>query len=269
MAKAGMAPLLLVALLLARPAFAQDTAHPPCNNAPPFPTYGTVEEPPSVGVWSLEPFDDPGLPHVQLRSDETLDAWPAPACTDWPPLPFMVALAGRFRHAGSIEPLLARLGAMGEFGKVRYWAAARQQWEALFDRAYAVADAEGRQQREDFRPEEMPPGRSLHVYQDPGGLVGGAVYRMRIDEAGPDRLTVELENVSSARVAGLFPLPPGTLRFLHVIERQPGTEDLWGLYSLMGLAIAPESARTYVNRTAAIFRHIAGIPPEQQPPVWP
>ena len=261
--------LLALAALTVRPALAEDIPRPPCDGHPPFPTYAAAGGPPAVGVWSPEPLDDPGLPHVHLWSGEEISAWPPPPCTDWTSLPFTVVLAGQFRHGGGVKALLARLGAAGELGSVHYWAAARQRWEPLFDATYAVASPEGGEWRADFRPEEMRPGQDLYIHQDPGGPVGGATYRLRLREAGPDRLVAELENVTSARVAGLFPLAPGTLRSLYVIERLPGAGDLWGLYSLTGLAIIPDAARTYVNRTAAIFRHLAGIPPEQNPPVWP
>ena len=102
-----------------------------------------------------------------------------------------------------------------------------------------------------------------------GGPVGGAVYRTRVRESGPDRLVVLVENVTSARAAGLLPLRPGTLRFAHFLERLRGPEGAWGYYGLVGLGIAPDSARTYVNRAAGLFRHMAGIPPEQEPPVRP
>jgi hypothetical protein len=266
-------PILLGACLLIFalrwPAAAQEIPRPPCEGMAPFPAYAAVEAPPQVGVWSPEPLDDPGLAHVRLWSGEEVGAWPPPPCTDWTSLPFTVALAARFRHAGGVEGLLRRLGAVSELARAPYWAAARRRWEPLFDAAYAVSGPEMPERRGDFRPEEMQAGRDLYSHQDPGGPVGGAVYRMRLREVGSDRLVVEVENVTTARVAALFPLGPGTLRFVHFFARTGEAQDAWGYYGLMGIAITPDSARTYVNRMAGIFRHLAGIPGEQAPPVWP
>jgi hypothetical protein len=64
-----------------------------------------------------------------------------------------------------------------------------------------------------------------------------------------------------------IPLRPGTVRLVHYFDRLP--DGAWGYYLLLGLATSPDSARTYTNRTAALFRHLAGLPPEGEPPVWP
>ncbi len=263
------AALLALAAVAIAPARAQEAPRPPCAGEPPFPAYAALEAPPEVGVWTEKPLEQPGLAHVRLWAGASLAGLPPPACTDWPPVPFAAALSARFRSPadGSLA-LIERFAAVSMLKNLPYWAAARQRWEPLFDEVYAVRDPESRERRDDFSPDELRPGSDLHLYQDPGGPVGGAVYRMRIRERGQDRLEVAIENVTSARAMGLFPLRPGTLRFAYVLERLP-EEDVWGYYALLGLATTPDSARTYVNRSAALFRHLAGIPPEQTPPVWP
>src|SRR3712207_9027943 len=65
-------------------------------------------------------------------------------------------------------------------------------------------------------------------------------------ERRPDRLEVAVENVTSARVMGLFPLRPGTFRLVYVLERLP-EEGVWGYYALLGLATTPDSARNSVR----------------------
>lgn len=262
--------LLATTLLAAGPAPAEELPQPPCGGVPPLPAYGGLDAPPNVGVWSPEPLDEPGLPHVRFWTGEELFEWPPPACTDWTSLPFTVALAGRFRHQGDAQALLARLGAVEALGRLTYWAAARQRWEPLYEAAHAVAGPEGRERRGDFMADEMQPGQDLHIHLDPNGPVGGATYRLHVREAGRDRFMATLDNATSARVAGLIPLAPETLRFLYVVERLPDEgADRWGYYGLVGLGISPNSARTYVNRNVAIFRHVAGIPADQEPPVWP
>lgn len=269
---AALAASAAVTLLLCLgPARAQqEVPRPPCDGAIPLPSYAATGAPPEVGVWSGKPLDDPSLAHVALRGTPPAEAGAALACAGWETMPpFTVALAFRLPGAPTVDDLLARFGAYGDLAPVRYWAASRQRWENLFDQIYAVTDQDSRERRPNHTLAELRAGGDLLAYQDPGGPVGGAVYRTRVREAGPDRLVVLVENVTSARAAGLLPLRPGTLRFAHFLERLPGPEGAWGYYGLVGLGIAPDSARTYVNRAASLFRHMAGIPPEQEPPVWP
>lgn len=257
--------------VLAADAGASDLPRPPCGGAAPFPAYATPGAAPEVGVWTTRDLDDPDLPNVRLWA-----GWPSgerspPPCSGWgDAVPFTLALAARIPDPpGGTEGVLRRLGAVSDLGDLRYWAAARAHWEPLFDDVpYAVADPTSPERRPDHAPAELMPGREVYTYQDPAGPVGGAVYRTRVREAGPDRLVAETENATTARAGGLFPLRPGTIRLVHFLDRLPDGSG-WGYYGLVGLATAPDSARTYVNRAAALFRHLAGLPPEGEAPVWP
>lgn len=261
--------LPLLAALSASPASATvPSPQPPCEGAEPFPAYAAPGQPPTVAVWSSRALDDPGLPHVTLYAGVALETVPPPACSGWPELPFTVALSARFLFPGEARDLVARLADFSALSRAEYWAASRQRWEILLDEAYAVTDPDSRARRADVSAGEVEPGGEYDSLQNPAGPVGGAVYRMRIRELVPDRAMVELENITSARAAGLFPLPAGTLRSLYFLQRLPDGKDLWGYYALLGLWTTPDSARTYVNRAAALFRQAAGIPDRDQP-VWP
>jgi hypothetical protein len=220
-------------------------------------------------VWTEKPLDPPALPHVRLWTGTPPAELPAPPCTGWAPVSFTVALSARFQETRGVDALAERFAAVSALRSLPDWASARQRWEPLFEDAYAVRDPQSRERREDFAPEELVPGRDLYLYQDPSGPVGGAVYRMRIQDRRAGRLAVLFENVTSARVLGLFPLRPGTLHFLYVLEHLPQEDGVSGYYALLGLATSPDSPRTYVNRNAALYRHLAAIPPQQEPPVWP
>ncbi len=250
---------------------AQDAGpRPPCDGAAPFPAYAAAGAPAAVGVWTARALDDPGLPNVRLWAGQPADGRPPPPCSGWGDSPpFTLALAARIPDPGGTDAILRRLGAASGLAGLRYWAAARGRWEDLFDEApYAVADPESRERRPDHAPPELALGRDAYAYQDPAGPVGGAVYRTRVREAGPDRLVAESENATTARAGGLIPLRPGTIRLVHYFDRLPDGSG-WGYYGLVGLTTSPDTARTYVNRAAALFRHLAGLPPEREPPVWP
>ena len=80
---------------------------------------------------------------------------------------------------------------------------------------------------------------------------------------------LETENVTAVRVLAMAIFGPGDLRTLYFFERS--SPDAWGYYSLAGvdpvstLAIQGREA-SYVNRAVAIFRHVAGLPTDQEPP---
>jgi hypothetical protein len=262
------AALLALVAVVATTAGAQETPRLPCGGEPPFPAYAALDAPPEVGLWTEKPLEQPDLAHVRLWAGASLADLPPPPCTDWTPVPFAVAVSARFRNPDGVEPLIERLAAASALRSLPHWAAARQRWEPLFEEAYAVRDPESRERRDDFSPDELRSGSDLYLYEDMSGPIGGAVYRMHVRERRPDRLEVAVENVTSARVMGLFPLRPGTFRLVYVLERLP-EEGVWGYYALLGLATTPDSARNSVNRSAALFRYLVGIPPEQTPPVWP
>jgi hypothetical protein len=95
------------------------------------------------------------------------------------------------------------------------------------------------------------------------------VYRLRVREAGSERLVIELENVTAVRLFLVFLFAPGDLRSVHFLERN-GADD-WGYYSVMRIgpgasASAQDYQKSYINRAVAPFRHVAGIPTGQEPP---
>ena len=74
-----------------------------------------------------------------------------------------------------------------------------------------------------------PPGKVGLVV----ALASAVVYRMRVLEAGPERIVVETKIVSVAS------------------------------------ALATLSPASYVNRAAALYRHSIGVAPDREPPLAP
>ena len=98
---------------------------------------------------------------------------------------------------------------------------------------------------------------------------GRTVYRMIVRERTADRLVVSTENVTAIRVGILTAFDPGALQSVIFLDRRgPG---LWGYYQTIRAAegastIALGSNASYVNRLAALYRYMAGIPTDQEPP---
>jgi hypothetical protein len=94
---------------------------------------------------------------------------------------------------------------------------------------------------------------------------------MRVAEAGSDRLVVTIGNVSPVSTFVFTVFDSGDIRSTYFLERiGPG---LWGYYALTvmreGMMVIGNHDESYLTRNVAIFRHIAGIPTDQEPPLAP
>jgi hypothetical protein len=235
-----------------------DAPRPPCETSP-LPAYPDPGNAPAVRVWTGE---------------ELGAGWIPPTCTGWGsfPIRMLVATAGRLPYAGDADSLLARFGAVSSLSTVKYWSTSDQRWEGLITHAAALDGPDTHHPRPDFRIAEMVGGADLFFAQDDNRSTGDVVYRLRVREIKPDRLVVEAENTSPVRYL-MFPLAgPGDLRSLYFLERWSTTE--WGYYSLTGVgagasALAVGHQASYVNRAIALFRHLAGLPTDQEPPAAP
>jgi hypothetical protein len=243
------------ALLLASAgSAAQDGPRPPCAAAP-SPAYAEAGGRPAVRVW-------------------TGGDWLPPPCTGWNAAPFraLVATAGRFRHAGDAEELLARLGAVSTLIDVRYWSVAEGRWANLITEASALHGPDAVARRPDFTAEELARGEDRYFLQDDNRSTGAVVYRLRVRELSRDGLVAATENVTPLRYL-LLPLAgPGDLQSVHFFQRL--LPDEWGYYGLArtgtdASGLLEGRTASYVNRAVALFRHLAGIPTDLEPPVAP
>ena len=219
---------------------------PPCSGAQPVPSYAAPGEAPSVRSWMNE-----------------AARWAPPSCLPWPVAQYrmLVAAAGSFRHDGDAAALLARFGAVSTKRGLRYWSVTDKAWQVLVTDAAALAGPQAAQRRADFAAAEMSAGAELFFEERDNRSSGPVVYRMRVLEAGADRIAIETGNLSPVRafLATLF--PPGSLRAAYFLERrEPGTWALYGLSATGGEAssLAASSEASYVNRATALYRHFTG-----------
>ena len=111
-------------------------------------------------------------------------------------------------------------------------------------------------------------GADLYFAQEDSRLSGEVIYRLRVLDDGPDRVAIAVENTTSVRYL-LVPLfAPGDLRCTSYFERlSPG---VWGYYALWGIRAGAQTSgheASSINRALAFYRHVAGIPTDQEPPV--
>lgn len=241
-------------LLLFNAAFAADAAPGlPCGTVP-YPAYAEAGIQPQLQVWNM-PQD--GLP---------LPAGCGGGARDFK---LLVALAGSFRHDGGVDKLMERFGAVSATQGNRYWSVTDKQWRVLITHAAALEGADSPRPRRDFSAAEMKDGKDLYFLQSDSRSTGAVVYRMRVRESGPDRLVIEMENISPVRFYFLTLFEPGELRSLHFLDRRAG--DLWGYYALSASARAQAkgSEASFVNRLASFYGYVIGNPVDRAPPLAP
>lgn len=242
-------PLLLLLLVAPHAARAEGPAlqpplQPPCRG-PSQPVAAPSDRPPATAVWSEQALHKAG--------------WKPPACLNWASgnTRLAIALAGDFRFDGTIDDLLARFGAFSAYKWIRYWSTSRQGWQNL------ASDA-----GPDLKASDFVPGSSFDYFED--GRAGRIVYRLRVLERTPARAVVASENVTPIRAALVTAFDPGALQSVTFLDRRGS--GIWSYYQIVragqgasSLVLGNEAS--YVNRAVALYRYMAGIPTDREPPV--
>jgi hypothetical protein len=203
----------------------------------------------------------------------------APQCPGWGSLAhpqILLAMTGSFRFDGSADELVDRLGAISALRHIRYWSATKKMWRPLVSDASALSRLDPRARRSDFLAAEMIAGTDLY-YWVKHNWSSNIIYRMHVLEHNPTRTVVATENLSPYRFLLMTLFDPGALQSVAIVELvSPG---VWGVsiltragegaspLVLSHLAIGHEAS--YVNSAAAIYRHLAGIRTDAEPPAAP
>jgi hypothetical protein len=229
---------------------------PPCE-ASPVPAYTPAGQPPATDVWSAAELSRAG--------------WQAAPCLNWGAsrTKLAVALAGEFRFAGTVDDLAVRLAHISSLKSVRYWSVSHKTWQPLVSDA-GVLDGPDGKGRADPASGELMPGSSFSYFEVSHGA--RTVYRLTVRERTAERLVVSTENVTPIRVGILTAFEPAAMQSVIFLDRRgPG---VWGYYQTLratdgASVIALGSNASYVNRLAALYRYMAGIPTDQEPPAAP
>jgi hypothetical protein len=232
---------------------------PPCNQNP-TPPYPPLDQPAIVKSWSGT--------NLALKRD-----WTPPACTGWFATGFstMVSVSARFRYTAGAQGLLQRLGAISELTGVRYWSTTHRQWRTLIVDAYALSASQADQRRNDFAADEMKEGTVLY-FEQTDNLSGKGVYRMYIAKASEDRLVIEVDNVTTLRYLLVPVLHPGEIQSIYFLDRE--SDNVWRYYAMVRTGksanrLIARNESSAVNRAAALYRHLVGLPTDQEPPAAP
>jgi hypothetical protein len=229
---------------------------PPCGSAPAR-AYSPPGAPPAIKVWREEDLNELG--------------WRPLNCSGWSSSShskLIVALAGSFRFDGTADHLVARIGAISSLRGVRYWSVTDKMWRPLVIDAWALSRPDQRSRRSDFLATDMTPGSELYYWEN-DSRSGKIVHRMTVRERSPARAVIAIENVTPVRFFLVTLFEPATLQSVEFVELvSPG---VWGIYLLTRMgegasALARGHEASYVNRAVAIYRYLAGIPTDEEPP---
>jgi hypothetical protein len=233
---------------------AQSGPQPPCGQEP-VPAYPALDDPAVVKSWS--------------KAEVGLE-WPPPACTGWtsPGFTTLVTTTARFRDTSDSGGLLLRIGAISELRGLRYWSTTHKQWQTLVLDAFALTGLSNSQRREDFKPDELREG-SLLYFEQIDNLSGRAVYQMKIVEASADRLVINIENASTMRYLFIPLFHPGEVQSIYFLDRE--SDNVWRYYGISRTGknsnqLIKGNESSAANRAVAFYRHLAGIPTDQEPP---
>jgi len=227
----------------------------PCSRAAlqEIPSYGPLDGPPAVAVWRDVTLDgDRGCPDG-LRG----------------PMALVVALAGRFRAPGTLEDMAQRAGAISQTAGLRYWSVTDGAWRTLLSEAFALEGPDLERRRPDFSATELLSGRALYTAQRDTRSTDLNLYRLLGRRVDARRLIVESKNLSPIRFLIFELFAPGALQAAHRLEQlAPGVWGYYGVSAVRGGAFDSE-AKSFVNRAAAYYRYLAGVPGDREPPLAP
>jgi hypothetical protein len=253
--------LLLLVRVATSAATGVDAAPPrlPCGIAS-YPAVPALDARPNIGLWTAKTLGK---------------GWAPPACTGWltAPTALVVAVAGHFTDGRDLDAMLARIGTISALREVRYWSVTDKRWNALFIRPTSIGSADSKTPRSDFSATEIQSGGALYFQSFDSHLSGELITRLSTKELGAERIVLEMANVSPMRWLAFTIVPPGGMQTLYILDHQ--SDGSWQFYSLTRIVNASSflsqlvTGPSYVNRAVAMYRYIAGIPTDRDPPAMP
>jgi hypothetical protein len=253
--RAALACALLLTPLSAEAAGPQ----PPCA-ASVMAGYPGPDSVPSVAIWQ-------GKELAQSN-------WHPPSCTGWAsdsPSNLIVTLTASFHFDGPMSALLARVGTISALRNIQYWSTTEKSWGPLSNDASALTGPDPKSRRRDFSADELVQGADLYYWED-DTRTGPTVYRLRVSQSTPERFVISSDNVTPIRKFVFTLFRPGALQSMLIIQHV--APSVFGVFVLSrsGAGTSVLTAgheKSYVNRAAALYRQLAGIKTDQEPPAAP
>jgi hypothetical protein len=182
-----------------------------------------------------------------------------------------ITVASIVHSSNNLDAFIERFGSVSTLLAVRYWSTTEQKWRPLVLSASAVASSNATTPRADYSLAELVTGEDRY-YSVTDSRSGRAVtYRLRLWPSQPTGLVVEIVNVDAIKQWGITLYAPGGLQTLYFLRKQsPGA---WAYYSITRILpnsfLAEGHDKSFINRAVAVYRHIAGLPTDAEPPSAP
>jgi hypothetical protein len=228
----------------------------PCDASSSY-AYPSAGTPPDIGIWH--------------GSELAHSKWQPPSCTGWPASSrskLIVTLTGSIHFDGTMEGLFTKIGAVSTLKDIFYWSATDKKWGRLSSDASALNNPNAKDRRGDFTAADFAKGEDLYYWED-SSSTGETVYRLRVFENTPQRMVVSSDNVTPVRKFVFTLFKPGALQSMLFIQHL--APETFGVYIMTrtsegASALADGHEETYINRANALFRQLAGIKTNQEPP---
>jgi hypothetical protein len=215
-------------------------------------------------------------PNAELWTGATLaKRWVPPACTGWQaePTTFVVALAGHFTNRSDVGAMLVHIGTISALPEVRYWSVTDKRWNALFTRANSLSGPDSDKSRGDFSAAEFYSGSDLYFLSADNRMQKDMITRLRVKELGSERIVLEMTNISPLQWLTITLVPTGDMQTLYFLDHQlDGSCNFYSLTRILNASVLLPRLVTgpsYVNRAVAMYRYIAGIQTDRDPPAMP
>jgi hypothetical protein len=182
-----------------------------------------------------------------------------------------ITVASIVQTSNNLDAFIERFGSVSTLLAVRYWSTSEQKWRPLVLSASAIASTNATTPRADYSLAELVTGEDRY-YSVTDSRSGRAVtYRLRLWLSQPTELVVESANVDAIRQWGITLYDPGGLHTLYFLKKQ--SSNVWTYYSITRLLpksfLAEGHDKSFINRAVALYRHIAGLPTDAEPPSAP
>jgi hypothetical protein len=177
-----------------------------------------------------------------------------------------VALAATL-NASSLDELLGRFGALSQYKSIRFWSVMYETWDDFVASSGFVDGPQGQQVVPDHAPADYVVGRDFYYFET--SRAGRTIHRMTVRKRTADRIEIATENITPIRFAMATLFEPGSLQSVTFFDRRGPSE--WGYFQTIGVGlgssfITVQSTSPYINRLTAVYRYLAGIPTDRDPP---
>ncbi len=225
----------------------------PSGGAKPHPPFGQIGKAPSFYAWiDLDKTDDVNC-YGLLQNHSAL----------------AVALAGRFRHTGTIDNIASRLGAISLTKGLPYWSTTDRKWRILVSDAFALETPDTDAVRPDFTAKEILSSRTLYFAQNDTRSSGVNIYTIKTIAHDRDHFVFETTNMTPIRYSIVTLFKPQSLKSILFFRRED--KDIWSYYGLSAVTRSTFKVqeKSFINRQAALCRFLTRQAPDQDPPLAP